>query len=107
MTAQFRADYRGIGEMLCSEEMQADMHRRAERVAAAAEADAPVGGVSDPHRGRYKASFSVESGVREGKTRRAFGRVVNDSPEAVYVEYGNKNIDAHHTLGRALDAVKD
>lgn len=107
MTGGFSADYQGIGEMLCSEEIQADMRARAERIAAAAEADAPVGPVSDPHAGRYKASFSVESGVREGKTRRAYGRVTNDAPEAVMVEYGNKNIDAHHTLGRALDAARD
>jgi hypothetical protein len=107
MTAKFTGSYRGIGEMLCAEWMQADMHARADRVAAAAELDAPVGGAGDPHAGRYKASFNVESGVREGKTRRAFGRVVNDSPEAVYVEYGNKNIDAHHVLGRALDAARD
>jgi hypothetical protein len=93
--------------MLCSERMQAEMHRRAEKVAAAAELDAPVGSTSDPHAGRYKASFSVDSGVREGKTRRAYGRVTNDAPEAVYVEYGNKNIDPHHTLGRALDAAKE
>jgi hypothetical protein len=107
MTANFEGDYRGIGEMLCSEEMQAEMHRRADKIAVAAEADAPVGPASDPHRGRYKASFTVGSGVQEGKTRRAYGRVTNDAPEAIYVEYGNKNTDAHHTLGRALDAAKD
>jgi hypothetical protein len=107
MTAKLSGDYGGIGDMLCAEWMRADMHARAERVAAAAELDAPVGGADDPHRGRYKASFHVESGVQHGKTRRAFGRVSNDSPEAVYVEYGNKNIDAHHILGRALDAAKD
>jgi hypothetical protein len=107
VTSQFQADYQGIGEMLCSEEMQAEMHRRAAKIAVAAEADAPIGPASDPHAGRYKAAFKVESGVREGKTRRAYGQVTNDSPEAVYVEYGNKNIHAHHTLGRALDSAKD
>lgn len=107
MTARFQGDYRGIGDMLCSEGMQAAMRARAEKVAVAAEIDAPIGPASDPHAGRYKASFSVDSGIREGKTRRAYGRVTNDSPEAIYVEYGNKNIDAHHTLGRALDAARD
>lgn len=105
--SRFNASYEGIGEMLRADWMVGEMRRRAEAVKNAAESDAPVGGSGDPHRGRYKESFSVESGIREGKTRRAVGRVVNDSPEAVFVEYGNKNIDAYHTLGRALDAARD
>lgn len=102
----FRPDYGGIGAMLRSSEMQADMRRRAERVAAAAAESAPVY-ESGPHPGRYKRSFTVSSGVREGRSARAFGRVTNDAPEAFFVEYGTRNNPRHRTLGRALDAAKE
>lgn len=102
----FHADYHGIGEMLCSPEMQAEMHRRAEKVKAAAEAAAPYDPASKDGT-HYKDSFTVESGVREGKTRRAYGRVVNDDPAAFYIEYGTSDTPRYRTLGRALDHAKD
>jgi len=104
--SRFDADYKGIGEMLCSPEMQADMKRRAENVMAYAVATAPY----DPHSKdgtHYKDSFTVDSGVREGKTRRAYGRVTNDDPAAFYIEYGTSDTPRHRTLGRALDHAKD
>jgi hypothetical protein len=101
----FRVDYKGIGDMLTMAGMQADMHRRAEAVKAEAEATAPV--YPGPTGGRYKRSFAVSSGVRTGRSRRAFGRVTNDAPEAFFVEYGTRNNPRHRTLGRALDAAKD
>jgi hypothetical protein len=104
MADGYDANYAGIGEMLCMPGMVADMRRRAEKVKDFAEATAPVddGG---PHPGRYKAAFHVDSGIQQGKTRRAFGRVTNDSPEAFYVEYGNRNVPKHRTLGTALTAA--
>lgn len=104
MGAEFKASYNGIGDMLRSEFMQAAMEARALRVKARAEATAPVY-EQGSHPGRYKASFHVTSGVRHAKTSRAYGRCYNDSPEALYVEYGNVNTPAHHTLLAALDAV--
>lgn len=102
--AGYEASFRGIGEMLCMPGMVADMRRRAEKVKDFAEGSAPVddGG---PHPGRYKAAFRVDSGVQQGRTRRAFGRVTNDSPEAFYVEYGNRHVHKHRTLGTALAAA--
>jgi hypothetical protein len=103
----FRWDYKGGGEMLTMPGMQAEMRRRAENVQAAAEASAPVYR-RGADAGRYKRSFTTTSGVRDrGRSRRAFGRVTNDAPEALYVEYGNRNTPRHRTLGRALDAAKD
>jgi hypothetical protein len=102
----FRWDYKGGAEMLSMPGMQAEMRRRAEHVQQAAEASAPVG--RGPDAGRYKRSFTTTSGVRDrGRSRRVFGRVTNDAPEALYVEYGNRNTPRHRTLGRALDAAKD
>jgi hypothetical protein len=102
----FRGYYKGIGEMLTMPGMEAGMHRKAEKVMAEAEATAPVG--RGRHPGRYRDSFSVSSGIRgSGRDRRAFGRVTNDAPEALFVEYGSIHNDRYRTLGRALDAATD
>lgn len=106
----FRADFTGIGEMLRSAEMQADMRRRAENVAQTARAIAPVG----PETGgtHYRDSFEVSSGVRPGETGRAYGRVTNDSDHAAAIEFGNgrtrrQTIAPQHVLGKALNAAGD
>ena len=104
--ARFDADYSGIGDMLCSPEMQADMKARAERVKARAEATAPYDANSKDGT-HYRDAFSVESGVTTGKTRRAYGSVTNDDAAAFQIEHGTKNTPKHRTLGRALDAAKD
>lgn len=103
----FKANYEGIGEMLRSEGMQAAMRKRAERGLEYAVAISPVDETGD-HPGRYKASFEVEGGIREGKTARAVGRLINSSPEAPYVEHGNgtAKYQGDHVLRRALDVMK-
>lgn len=112
---KFNPSYEGLGALLRGPEMQAEMKRRAEKIEAAAIADAPVGPPSDPHRGEYRDSFKVSSGVEtdvKGE-RRAYGRVRNEASYAVAVEYGNGGTSkgptagAHHTLGRALDHARD
>lgn len=101
MADGFQLDYAGLGEYLRSAEMQAAMHARAEKVAAVAEASAPVDPTSG-HPGRYKASFHVSSGVQVHKTGRAYGEVSNDAPEAFFVEFGTRNNPRHRTLGKAI-----
>jgi hypothetical protein len=102
MAARFRASYRGIGKMLRSPEMQAEMRRRADKVARRAEAFAPVDS------GQYKSSFTVSSGARGGLRRdRAYGRVTNTAPHAVFVEFGSSTVHAHQTLRRAMRAAGD
>lgn len=109
MAAKFRASFSGIGEMIRSPEMEKEMARRARRIKDRAEATAPVGDPStDPHSGRYRDSFRVESGRNGGfKKDRAYGRVLNDAPEAFYVEYGTSKIEARHTLLNAAQAAKE
>lgn len=104
----FEASYTGIGEMLVAPFMVEAMRARAEKAKVFAEEIAPVydGSGRDDHRGRYKASFSVSAGVHEHKTRRAYGRVTNDSPEAFFVEYGTRNNPAHHVLLKSIDAMR-
>jgi hypothetical protein len=99
----FKLDYVGVGQLLRSPEMQAEMRRRAEKVRVAAEASAPVY-LKGRHPGRYKRSFRVRAGRRPS---RAYAMVINYSPEALWVEYGTKNNPRHRTLGRALEAARD
>jgi len=110
--ARFNPSYVGLGELLASPEMQAAMHEKAAKIADAARAISPVGPVDDGEKTHYVDSFTVSSGVREEPTRRAYGRVENDSDHAAAVEYGNgrtgpKTIGAHHVLGRAIDFARE
>lgn len=99
--ARFKASYAGIGKLLRSPRMEAEMRRRAERVRAAASAAAPR------DTGAYAASFRVLSG-RYGGIRhdRAFGRVTNSDEAAPYIEFGTSRQEAQHTLRNALKAAR-
>jgi hypothetical protein len=107
--SDFNPSYSGLGELLRSEEMKAEMLRRAEKVAEFARAIAPVDD------GDYKASIKASADVRRTQaTERAEGRVEIGVDHAIYVEYGtlqgsatSKGSPAQHILGRSLDAAKD
>jgi hypothetical protein len=109
MGARYNPSYTGLGELLRSAGMVAEMRRRAERVKTVAEAAAPVGDPrTDRHAGRYKASFRVESGADGGSRHdRAYGRVVNDAIEAFYVEWGTSRQEGRRVLGSALPAAQE
>ena len=98
----FKPDFRGIGEMLRSSEMEAEMARRAEKVKAKAAATAPV------DTGRYKASLEVSSTTKGGnKKDRASATVTADVEYAFTLEYGSTHNARYRTLGKALDAARD
>lgn len=99
MTARFTSNYQGIGQMLQSAPLQADMRRRANKVRQVAQSTAPV------DTGTYRGAFAVESGVRPGRKPRAFGRVTNTAPHAIDVEYGARSTPRYRVLGRALSAA--
>jgi len=101
MTSEFTPDYEGIGEMLRSEWMQAEMIRRAEKGKAYAEAIAPFD-PTDRDGDHYKDHFSVRPGNRQD---RASAELVNDHVAAVQIEWGTSDTPAHRTLGKALDAM--
>jgi hypothetical protein len=102
--------YEGIGEMLRSEFMEAEMGRRINNVKDRAVATSPVGSAAtrDTHPGRYKDAFETET-TREGGVNkdRASGYLVNTSPEAFIVEYGTSRQRAFATMRNALDAARD
>ncbi|WP_372344750.1 HK97 gp10 family phage protein [Streptomyces sp. KL116D] len=97
---------KGVGEMLRSPAMQAEMLRRAEVIKGVAQATSPVGDAGDPHRGNYATSWETDSSSRGGRRRdRAVAYVRNTSYYARWVEYGNGRPSgpAHHVLLRATE----
>lgn len=103
MPARFKMSKRGVGELLRSPMVEAEMMRRAGVIKGVAESIAPVGGPGDPHPGLYKASFYVTSTRRGGLRRdRATATIGNSAYYARWVEYGNGAlVRAHHVLLRA------
>lgn len=93
--------YEGVGEMLRSDFIQAEMRRRASLGKDFAEATAPYDPASTdgPH---YKELFRVEDTPRKD---RACASLVNDDPAALHIEFGTSDTPAHHTLTRALDVM--
>lgn len=109
MPSRYRHDYAAFDrEVLCADWMVAEMAARAEKVLARAVETAPVD-VDGKHPGLYKASMKTESGIKTSANghKRAYGRVSNDAPYAVFVEFGGKATPRHRTLGNALDAAKE
>ena len=105
MPARFRMSKRGVGQLLRSDQVLAEMVRRAEVIKSVAEGIAPVGGPDDPHRGQYKASFFVQPVRRGGRRKdRAVAIVGNSAPWGAHVEYGTERVTAHHVLLRAAQA---
>lgn len=108
MAGAFNADFEGIGEMLRSDFIEAEMKRRVDELGLPyAESEAPIGDPrTDPHSSRYHDSFVTSSGRDGGYEHdRAYGRLENISEEALWVEVGSKNNEAHHVLGRAMDVM--
>lgn len=102
MSAKFKMSNRGVGQLLRSEMVEAEMLRRAEVIKGVAESIAPIGGPGDPHPGHYEASFYTRSTRRGGRARdRAVAYVGNSAYYARWVEYGTEKVHAHHVLLRA------
>jgi hypothetical protein len=107
--AIFESDYHGIGQMLNMPEMYKALEDRISRVRDLCEATAPVGSPAEPdkHAGRYKAGFKTAVYPRHGaKKDRPEGYVINDTPDAFWVEYGHAGMEPYHTMYIALLGVK-
>lgn len=105
MSTQIKPNFAGMSELLRSDELRAMCLERAEAVKEFAEDIAPVDELG-PHPGRYREAFHTESGTENGADEpRAYARVVNTAPEALSVEFGTVNNDAHHTMLYALEAA--
>ncbi|MEV7840180.1 HK97 gp10 family phage protein [Streptomyces albidoflavus] len=103
--ARFKMSRKGVGQLLRSPMIRAEMERRAALIEAVAVSISPVGGPGDPSPGQYKASWSTTSTTRGGRNRdRATATVRNSSYYARWVEYGTERVPAHHVLLRAARA---
>lgn len=102
--ARFKMKSRGVGQLLRSDMIQAEILRRGEVIKGVAEAISPVGGPGDPHPGQYKASWYVrieQKPVGRSHKKRPVAVVGNSSYYARWVEYGTERVHAHHVLLRA------
>jgi len=106
MPAKFKMSKKGVGQLLKSRMIQADMLARAERIEDVAVGIAPVyAGAWDTNRGHYKASFKVTTTNRGGRRKdRATATVTNTAYYARWVEYGTEKVPAHHIMLRAAAA---
>jgi Bacteriophage protein of unknown function (DUF646). len=103
MGARFKMSRKGVGQLLRSPMVQAEMLRRAEVIKGIAVATSPVD-IGGPHPGLYAGSWEADSTSRGGRNRdRAVGYVRNGTYYARWVEYGNGpgGGPAHHVLLRA------
>jgi hypothetical protein len=101
--AKFKMKKKGVGQLLRSPMMEAEMLRRAKVIEGVAVATSPVD-IAGPHPGHYAGSWETDSTSRGGQRRdRAVGVVRNTAYYARWVEYGNghPNGPAHHVLLRA------
>ncbi|GAB7187152.1 hypothetical protein ATKI12_6983 [Kitasatospora sp. Ki12] len=104
--------YTGIGNLLRSPGVQRAALQAAERLQRAAVFLSPVGDpAEDPHPGQYKASFVVVPVTKNlpyrGKPARRLGaRLLNTSPHATAVEYGNGKVQRYAVLRSAVDAAR-
>jgi hypothetical protein len=101
-TAVFTSSDAGMTRMLCADYMVNEMRSRAETAEGVAQAISPEGS------GEYKESFAVSFGIGVSSkgTKRAFGRLANLAPHALYVEWGNTNIQPYRVLRRAAGQVE-
>ena len=98
----------GMDEFLNSQELLDAMITVAEEIKGIAMSMAPIGSITDgdEHPGLYLASFHIRSHRMGGvKHDRAEAIVYNDSPDAVWVEYGHHGREPYHVMRRAMHTV--
>jgi hypothetical protein len=91
--AGFKANYRGIGELLHTPGIASVMASSAAQIAARAAATAPR------RTGHYADSFGSRIATRPA---RVIGVAYNNDPAALAIEYGTRDTPAHKTLRLAL-----
>lgn len=105
MAVKFVVSSASIEALLQSASISEAMVSEAESLRAAAAAAAPKRDrvLTDAY--RVEAVTATVKTRRNGASRRAVGRVVNDAPHAVPVEFGHfardgRRVTGHHTLGK-------
>lgn len=94
---RIRTDPAAVKALESSRDTENALRVKAEQAMAYAVTIAPV------DTGRYKASFHVTTGRRGD---RVYARVSNDTPYAVYLEFGTRHMRAQRILQRSIDALR-
>ena len=107
MGNNFRRDSAGIKGFLQSGALAPGLHKEAEQLRAAAAAAAPRG-LTDNLADSYKVE-TTKAPLRPGGPVRDVGRVYNDAPHALAVEFGHRSrtgkpVPGAHTLRALLGA---
>jgi hypothetical protein len=103
-TYRFQPNRKAISEFATGPTARALVMGKAERVKAAAEADAET----FRRTGHYAGCFEVaEYTAFINRLPRAAARVENTAEYAAVVEVGRKGQEGRHVLSRALDAARD
>lgn len=95
--ARFDYNPAGLQRVLASQRLLRVLRARATAGMRYARRLAPV------RTGRYRASFRVVSGTRNGVV---YARLLNSAPYAVYLEFGTRYMRRQRVLGRAMDAMR-
>ena len=106
--SKYTVHEQGMVDFLNSQMMLDAMTTIAEDIKGEAMARAPVGSVADgdEHPGLYMSSFHVYARRLGGaKSDRAEAIVYNDSPDALWVEFGHHGREPYHVLRRAMLTV--
>lgn len=105
MGNNFRRDSAGIKGFLQSGALAPGLHQEAEQLRAAAAAAAPRG-LTDNLADSYKVE-TTKAPLRPGGPVRDVGRVYNDAPHVLAVEFGHRSragkpVPGAHTLGKLI-----
>lgn len=105
MGNNLRRDSAGIEGFLQSGALAPGLHQEAEQLRAAAAAAAPRG-LTDSLADSYKAE-TTKAPLRPGGPVRDVGRVYNDAPHALAMEFGHRSragnpVPGAHTLGKLI-----
>jgi hypothetical protein len=100
----YTVNHAGMDELLNSEMMRGVVERVAERIRDLAVVMSPIGTVfeGDVHPGLYISSWKIRTEMFSGATHdRVCAFVYNDSPDALFVEFGHYGREPYHVLLRA------
>jgi len=105
MAVKFVVSSASIEALLQSASISEAMVSEAESLRAAAAATAPKRDRMLASAYKVEAVRATVKTRRNGSSRRAAGRVINDAPHAVPVEFGHftrdgRRVPGHHTLGK-------
>lgn len=106
--SSYNPDYTGVGVFLKSDALLEMVESVAETIKARAIAISPVGSYEerDRHPGLYISSFHVRTSRDGGATGdRVEAVMYNDSPDAVWVEYGHRGREPYAVIRRAAFEV--